>query len=70
VQLQQYFEYVASVWLSFAPGGYKLQFPRDFKFPVTVPYSFIGDLPPELKWPPRLEISIELHDFKDKGFNK
>jgi hypothetical protein len=61
-QLQDYFEFVANVWLSFAPGDFKEKFPRNFKFPVTVPYSFIGELPPELKSVPQLEVSIEAYD--------
>jgi hypothetical protein len=56
-QLQKYFEFAANVWLSFAPGDYKLKFPRDFKFLVTAPHSFRGDLPPELKGVPQLEVS-------------
>jgi len=46
-QLQKYFEFVANVWLSFAPSDLKKEFPRDFKFPVTVPHSFLGELPPD-----------------------
>src|SRR5208283_3032389 len=42
MQLQKYFEFVANVWLSFAPGDFKDRFPRNFRFPVTVPYSFLG----------------------------
>lgn len=61
-QLQDYFEFVANVWLSFAPSGFKDKFPRNFKFPVTIPHSFIGDLPPELKSVPQLEVSIEAVD--------
>jgi hypothetical protein len=58
-QLQRYFEFVANVWLSFAPGDFKTKFPRNFRFPVTIPHSFIGELPAELKAVPQLEISIE-----------
>lgn len=61
-QLQHYFEFVANVWLSFAPGDFKEKFPRNFKFPVTVPHSFIGELPPELKSVPQLEVSIEAYN--------
>lgn len=60
-QLQRYFEFVANVWLSFAPGDFKDKFPRNFMFPVTVPYSFIGELPPELKSTHQLGISIEAY---------
>jgi len=41
-QLQQYFEFVANVWLSFVPGGFKEKFPRSFRFPVTVPNSYLA----------------------------
>jgi hypothetical protein len=41
-QLQMYFEFVVNLWLSFVPEPYKTQFPRSFKFPVTVPFSYIG----------------------------
>jgi hypothetical protein len=57
-QLQQYFEFVATVWHSFAPSELKDKFPRSFKFPVTVPYSYLGELPPELKDIRMLEIEI------------
>jgi hypothetical protein len=62
LQLQRYFEGVANVWLSFAPGGFKEKFPRDFRFPVTVPYSFLGELPPELRSVPQLEVSVEAYE--------
>lgn len=61
-QLQKYFEFAANVWLSFAPGDYRERFPRDFKFLVTVPQSFRGELPPELKGVPQLEVSIVAQD--------
>ena len=61
-QLQKYFEFAANVWLSFAPGDYKQKFPRDFKFLVTVPYTFRGELPPELKGVLQLEVSIIAQD--------
>jgi len=67
-QLQRYFEFVANVWLSFAPGDFKDKFPRNFKFPVTVPHSFIGELPPELKSVPQLEVSVEAYNRQDKSF--
>jgi len=59
MRLQQYFEFAANVWLEFAPGDFKQKFPRDFKFPVTVPYLFAGELPKELSGKPQLEVSIE-----------
>ena len=62
IQLQQYFEFVANVWFSFAPGDHKEKFPRNFKFPVTVPYSFLGVLPAELRGVPRFEVSLESYD--------
>jgi hypothetical protein len=61
-QLQKYFEFAAHVWVSFAPGDYKEIFPRNFKFLVTVPHSFQGELPPELKGAPQLEVSVVAQD--------
>jgi len=61
-QLQQYFEFVANVWLSFAPSDLKSKFPRNFQFTVTVPNSYIGELPPELENAPQLSVSIEAYD--------
>jgi hypothetical protein len=61
-QLQQYFEFAANVWLSFIPSDLKVRFPRSFKFPVTVPHSYVGELPPELKEVRQLEVSIEAYD--------
>lgn len=61
-QLKKYFEFAANVWLSFAPGDYKERFPRNFKFLVTVPYSFVGELPPELKGAAQLEVSVVAED--------
>ncbi len=57
-RLQQYFEFAANVWFDFAPGDFKEAFPRDFKFPVTVPYEYVGELSKELGSTPRLEVSI------------
>ena len=65
-QLQRYFEFVASVWHSFAPSELKGQFPRSFKFPVTVPHSYLGELPPELKSIRQLEIEITEDKKSDK----
>jgi|ERR1017187_6076597 hypothetical protein len=61
-QLQRYFEFVTNVWIEFAPGDFKEKFPRDFRFPVTVPYMFLGNLPKELNAVPQLEVSIESYD--------
>lgn len=61
-RLQQYFEFAANVWIEFAPGEFKEKFPRDFRFPVTVPYMFLGELPKELKAVPQLEVSIESYN--------
>ncbi|MGB8475167.1 MAG: hypothetical protein WCE61_13870 [Candidatus Acidiferrum sp.] len=60
-KLQEYFEYTANIWLSFAPSDFKNRFPRDFRFAVTVPYSYIGTLPPELKRLAQLEVHIEAY---------
>jgi hypothetical protein len=60
-KLQEYFEYTANAWLSFAPGDFKEKFPRDFQFVVTVPHSFIGELPIELERAPQLEVHIEAY---------
>ena len=58
-QLHKYFDFVANVWLSFAPSALKDKFPRGFEFPVTVPYSFLGELPPELKDVPQFVVSVQ-----------
>lgn len=57
-QLQRYFEFVANIWFSFVPSDLKDKFPRDFKFPVTVPHTFIGELPPDLKDARQLEVQL------------
>ena len=61
-KLQEYFEYTANIWLSFAPSDLKNRFPRDFQFVVTVPHSYIGELPRELERLPQLEVHIEAYD--------
>jgi hypothetical protein len=61
-QLQAYFEYVANVWLSFAPGDLKEKFPRSFAFPVSIPNSFVGELPPGLEKVPQLHVEIEAYN--------
>lgn len=58
IQLQRYFEFVANVWFSFAPGDYKHKFPRDFAFPITIPNTYLGVLPPELKDARQLEVRL------------
>jgi hypothetical protein len=58
-QLQKYFEFVVNLWLSFVPEPYKTQFPRSFRFPVTIPFSYIGDIPDELRNVPQLQVNIE-----------
>ena len=61
-QLQDYFEFAANVWLSFAPGDFKEKFPRSFKFIVTVPHSFLGELPLELQGVPQYQVAIVAND--------
>jgi hypothetical protein len=58
-QLQTYLEFVTDVWLDFAPSDLRDRFPRSFKFPVTIPNFFLGELPPGLKDLPRLEVCVE-----------
>jgi hypothetical protein len=65
-QLQHYFEFVATVWHSFAPSELKDKFPRSFKFPVTVPHTFLAELPPELKEVRQLEVEITEDKKGDK----
>ncbi len=64
-RLQEYFEFVANVWLSFAPGDFKTKFPRSFTFPVTIPNSYLGEIPPELKGIPQFAVGIEAYDRAD-----
>src|SRR6266567_3542345 len=66
-KLQEYFEYTANIWLSFAPSEFKKRFPRDFRFVVTVPHSYIGELPRELERLPQLEVHIEAYDKTPKA---
>jgi len=61
-QLQRYFEFAANVWLSFSPGEFKDKFPRSFKFTVTIPNTFLGELPRELERVPQLEVSVIAND--------
>jgi len=58
-QLHKYFEFVANVWLAFAPSDLKDNFPRNFEFPVSIPYSYVGELPPELDGVPQFTVFIE-----------
>jgi hypothetical protein len=68
-RLQHYFEFVSNLWFSFVPANRKPEFPRDFSFPVTIPHSYIGELPPELRQVPQLEIQLkaELKDLSRIG---
>lgn len=61
-QLQTYFEYVVTLWLSFVPEPLKSKFSRNFSFPVTAPFFYLGDLPSELRAAPQLVISLEAYD--------
>ncbi len=61
-QLQIYFEYAVNMLLSFVPDLYKSKFPRNFSFPVTVPFFYLGELPPELARVPQLQITLEAYE--------
>ena len=61
-QLQIYFEYVVNLWLSFVPEPLKSKFPRDFSFPVTVPFFYLGELSPELVGVPQLSVFLEAYE--------
>jgi hypothetical protein len=62
-QLQVYFDYAVNLWLAFLPENYKATFPRNFSFPVTVPFSFVGELPVDLQDDVRqLQVSLEAFD--------
>jgi hypothetical protein len=61
-RLQEFFEFAASVWGGFAPSELKEKFPRDFRFPVTVPYTFAGELPEGLSGVPQLEVQVLSHE--------
>lgn len=58
-RLQHYFEYAANIWLNFAPGELKDRFPRDFSFPVTIPFLYVGVRPPGLAEAPQLLVHIQ-----------
>ena len=60
-QLQIYFEYVVNLWLSFVPEPLKAKFSRDFSFPVTVPFFYLGQLPPELSGVPQFVVSLQAY---------
>ncbi len=62
-QLQKYFEFAANVWLSFSPEYFKEKFPRDFRFTVTIPHTYLGELPPELSGVPQLEMHVVAQDL-------
>jgi hypothetical protein len=61
-QLQLYFEYVVNLWLAFLPEPNRAVFPRNFSFPVTVPFSYLGDLPADLCGVPQLAVSLEAYE--------
>ena len=61
-QLQMYFQYVVNLWLSFVPEPLKSKFPRSFKFPVTVPFFHLGEIPKEVRGLPQLEIFLEAYE--------
>jgi len=62
-QLQVYFEYVVNLWLAFLPEPNKATFPRNFSFSVTVPFSFLGELPAEMQGDVRqLQVNLEAFD--------
>ncbi|MGB6624329.1 MAG: hypothetical protein WBE43_06045 [Candidatus Acidiferrales bacterium] len=61
-QLQNYFEYVVNLWLSFVPEPLKSKFPRNFSFPVTIPFFYLGVLPPELADARQLSVSLEPYE--------
>lgn len=61
-QLQKYFEFVANVWLTSLPDYFKDKFPRSFRFPVTIPHGYLGELPPGLSGVPQLEVVINACD--------
>jgi hypothetical protein len=60
-RLQQLFEFAVSVWLMFVPRESKERLPRDFRFPVTVPYMYLGQLPKELRATQQLEVVVQLY---------
>jgi hypothetical protein len=64
-QLQQYFEFVVNVWLDFVPGDFREAFPRDFTFPVTVPFMFTGELPEALSSAPQLHVTLQSYTRMD-----
>jgi hypothetical protein len=66
-ELHRYFEFAVNVWLDFAPGDYKQTVPRDFAFRVTVPLTYIGELPSELNNVPQLSVVIEAFNRPDEG---
>jgi hypothetical protein len=61
-QLQTYFEYVENAWRLFVPDPLKSRFPRSFRFPVTVPFFPLGEVPAEVRGLPQLEIVLEAGD--------
>jgi hypothetical protein len=61
-RLQEFFEFAANVWLEFAPSELKDKFPRDFRFPITIPYMFEGELPDSLIGIPQLEVQVNSYE--------
>jgi len=61
-QLLEYFKFAAHLCRTFAPHVLKPEFFRSFRFPVTAPNSFLGELPPEAKGARQLEMVIEASD--------
>ena len=57
-RLQHYFEFVSNFWFSFVPPNLKPKFSPNFNFPLTVPYSYIGDHALELKRFPLWTVSL------------
>jgi hypothetical protein len=50
----------------YSPGDFKEKFPRNFRFTVTVPRTFIAELPAELQGGvPQLEVSVVAQDPVD-----
>ena len=68
-RLQQYFEFAVNVWLEFAPGELKDKFPRDFRFPITVPYMYLGQLPKELRTAHQLEVVVQSYKRENVAAN-
>lgn len=57
--LRQYFEFAANVWFDFIPQKLHDKYPRNFRFPVTVPYLFTGDIPEGVKSMLQCEVLVQ-----------